>query len=89
MVQPGRIAVGIRCHWGSISYCGRLVGAREPAFTSPDVSNQAMLEALGQPEQELQKELDDQRSTSAKTEQELAQVTAERRSLEEDLRIRS
>ena len=47
---------------------------------------QARREALGQREQELQKELEEQRSASAKTEQELAQVAEERRRLEDDLK---
>ncbi len=47
---------------------------------------QARREALGQREQELQKELEAQQSASAKTEQELAQVTEERRRLEDELK---
>lgn len=43
-------------------------------------------DALGQREQELQKELVGQRSASAKAEQELAQVTEERRRLEEEIK---
>lgn len=43
-------------------------------------------EALGQREQELQRELEGWRSNSAKTEQELAQVTEERRRLEDELK---
>lgn len=46
---------------------------------------QARREALGQREQELQRELEGQRSTNAKTKQELAQVTEERRRLEDEL----
>ncbi|MDQ3668298.1 MAG: hypothetical protein M3410_17335 [Acidobacteriota bacterium] len=47
---------------------------------------QTRRDALAQREHELQKELDGQRSTSAKTEQELAQVAEERRRLEDELK---
>jgi hypothetical protein len=47
---------------------------------------QAQREALGLREQELQRELEGWRSNNAKTEQELAQVTEERRRLEDELK---
>jgi hypothetical protein len=47
---------------------------------------QAGWEALGQREQELQRELEGWRSNNAKTEQELAQVSEERKRLEDELK---